>query len=199
MKKILLIAIVVLIIIASGLYFATHKRSENMQPATQNQTDILAWKTYQNTEFGFSIKYPSPYVVKEDVVATGTPWGSRSLLSIYDISNTSYTAASEFDPIAIHITLQRQPVLANGEIYHTVAEYQRSGAAAQMVQGAPNPNGELVMVNGVEALKYYFPPVDVVGVSTEAYFFIKNNLIYEVSLIADNPDGKAMLQSIAWH
>lgn len=198
MKKILLIAIVVLIIITGGIYFATHKRSENMQPAIQNQTDISAWKTYQNTEFGFSIKYPPQYVVKEDVVATGTPWGSRGLLTISRTDELPQGLTWKLS--TVQVTLQRQPVLANREIYHTVSEYQRSGAAAQMVQGALNPDGELVTVSGAQALMYRFPPGDIMETpSTEVYFFIRNDLIYKVGLIVGDPGGKAMLQSIAWH
>lgn len=98
------------------------------------------------------------------------------------------------------VNLLRQPVaLAGGKTYHTVAEYQQSGIAGKMVQGATNPNGDIVTVNGAQALLYHFPPSDMTGIAGDSYFFVKNDLIYEVGVNPSDPYNNEILQSISWN
>lgn len=198
MKKITIIAIVVALVAAGGVYFVLHKNSDNV-PTTQTKTDISTWKIYQNKEFGFSIKYPPQYVVKEDIVATGTPWGSRGLLTISRFEDKSpQTMAPKFHVVSVQVTLQRQPVVASGQVFHTIVEFQKSGYPDLVVQGVPDPVGKLVIVNGVQALAYHTLPGDVVEVPGDIYFFIKDNLVYEFSFDASDPNEKTMLESIIW-
>ncbi len=96
-------------------------------------------------------------------------------------------------------TLQKQPITASGKIYHTIAEYQSSGTAAQMIQGASNPNGQLVGIeSGEQALFYPLPANPDTGTDPiDSFTFIKNDLIYSVSFDANDPNERAMLESIA--
>lgn len=196
MKKILSIALTT-IIIGGGIYYFTHSKNLTSRPETQT-IDTSTWKTYENAEFGFSIKYPPSYVVQEDSVATGVPWTSRGLVTISRSDTPPQSVRPTSGIVSAQVTLQRQPVIANGKIYHTVAEYQKSGTAAQLMPEAPSPNGELVTVNSVQALAYHLPPGDIVAISSDSYFFIKNDIVYEISFSGDDPNGKAMLQSITW-
>lgn len=200
MKKIFSIIIVLIIIVLAGglLYFTLHKNSVKI--IDQNLVDISTWKTYKSAEFGFSIKYPPQYVINEDVVSTSTiPWTYRRLVTILRTEDKIPSMHFNFNIVSAQVSLQRQPVeLAQGQVYHTIAEYQKSGTAAQMIQGTPNPDGEIVTVNGVQALVYHIPPGDVSDVSINSYFFIKDDLIYHISLNGDNSVEKAMLKSIVW-
>ena len=96
------------------------------------------------------------------------------------------------------VDLQKQPVTADGKIYHTIAEYQQSGAAAEMMQGVTNPNGNIVSVNGTQTLLYHIPPADSTGIGGDSYLFIHNDLIYQVGINPDNPLAIQMLNSINW-
>ena len=186
MKKIILIVALAVLIVGGGVYYF----------ARPHAADTSAWKTYHSAEFGFSIKYPPQYKAQEDPVATSTTWGMRTLVTIYDPTDTS---TYEFHVgLGGGVVLQKQPIVADGEIYHTIAEYQESGTAAQMVQGVADPDGTLVTVNGVQALMYNFPAGDATDGSVDEYIFIKNDLIYYVSFSGADPNEKEMLQSISW-
>ncbi len=191
MKNTILVSIVAILIVAGGLYFTLH----SSQSDGELRTDVSKWKTYKDSEFGFSIKYPPQYAIETNVVASGTVWGSRSLLTIYDTANTS---TYEFHVGPGSLTLQKQPVTANGKIYHTIQEYKESGVADSMIQGIPKPIGELIMVNGVQALKYHFPAGDATDTSSDSYIFIKNDLIYQFGFNSDDPYKEKMLNSITW-
>lgn len=183
---------VIVIIVLGGLCFILFKH-ENLN--TTSHFSQKEWKIYNDTATGFSIKYPPQYKVHAENVTTDTPWGSRTLLTIYDPSSTS---ENEFHVEPVRVIIRKQPIVASGYVYHTIAEYQQSGIAAQMVQGVPNPDGKLVIVNGMQALMYYFPPGDASDASIDSYFLIKDEFIYEVLFNAGDPNKKAILQSIAW-
>ena len=186
MKKIIPIVVIALLVIGSAVYYFTRPRA----------ADSSAWKTYHSAEFGFSIKYPPQYKAQEDPVATSTTWGMRTLVTIYDPNDTS---TYEFHVgLGGGVVLQKQPIVADGEIYHTIAEYQESGTAAQMVQGVADPDGTLVTVNGVQALMYTFPAGDATDGSVDEYIFINNDLFYYVSFNTADPYKKQMLESITW-
>ena len=158
------------------------------------RTAQVEWKTYTNPDTGFTISYPSQYVIDASPAPTGD-WGSRSLLIVDDTPNSTSTK-----PRAVPMTvgLQKQPIVANGEIYHSVAEYQQSGAAAQVGQGSPNPNGELTTVNGTSALLYHIPPADSTGIGADEYIFIHNDLLYEVGINPSDPFAVKILDSVRW-
>lgn len=195
MKKALPITVVAILIVG-GLYFATYKSSDNAPQTTQQgtQTQATTWKTYTDADTGFTFKYPSQYTVEASPAPT-SDWGSRSLLIVDDNPGST---SSKPRSVPMTVGLQKQPVAANGKIYHTIAEYQQSGTAAQMVQGVSNPNGELTTVNGMQALLYHIPPADSTGIGGDSYFFIKDDLIYEVGINPNDPLAIEMLKSISW-
>ncbi len=167
--------------------------------------DNSDWKTYTDPSTGFSMKYPPQYSIDAHVpqpltADDGPPmygWGTRTLLQIY---NPASTSTGEFTIGPVQVTLQKQPITASGKIYHTIAEYQSSGTAAQMIQGASNPNGQLVGIeSGEQALFYPLPANPDTGTDPiDSFTFIKNDLIYSVSFDANDPNERAMLESIAW-
>ena len=123
-----------------------------------------------------------------------TQWGSRTLLVI---SNTK-PQSSRPHAVPVQVRLQKQPVGADRTIYHTILDYKNSGAAAKMVQGATNPQGDLVIINDMEALLYHFSPSELTGLAGDSYFFIRNDLIYEIGFDPNDPYKDLMLQSISW-
>src|ERR1700754_2224634 len=137
MQRRWLLALVVLVLVAAALLLLGQK---NIEPA-----DTATWNNFTDPDTGFSISYPLVYAVDVSEVATGTTWGSRSMLSIYDPSDKSMY---EFHVGPASVILQRQPTEADGAIYHTIAEYAQSGAADRSIQGLSPPKGQLVSVNG---------------------------------------------------
>jgi hypothetical protein len=156
---------------------------------------ISDWNTYTDPDTGFSISFPQHYSAQQHLIATDTPWGTRTLVSIDPALGTS---TNEFHIEAAQVILERQPIVASGEIFHTIAAYRQSGVAAQMVQGATEPDGALVKVNAMQALEYHFPAGDASDVAHDAYFFIRDDLIYEVDLSSSDPYEGGMLNSIMW-
>lgn len=198
MKKTLPLAIIVVLALVGGIYYFTNRPATEPATNTGNQTgtqtNISTFKTYTDSDTGFTFKYPSQYGVKASPVPTNE-WGSRLLLTLDDKPNVEPSSAPRGVPMTVG--LQKQPVAANGKVYHTIAEYQQSGVADQMVQGATD-KGELVTVNGMQALLFHFPPSDMTGVAADDYFFIKDDLIYEVGFNPNDPNKDAILQSITW-
>jgi hypothetical protein len=184
-----------LALIAVALVVAWAATATLSRPPAAPSTDQAAWQTYTDPGTGFSISYPPQYAVYVSTVASGTPWGSRTLLSIYNPSNTS---RGEFDIGPASVVLVKQPVGADGAIYHAIADYQSSGAAAVGMQGVPDPNGELTSVNGMQALIYHFPEGDATDAPVDEYVFMHDDLIYRVALNANDPSEQGMLASITW-
>lgn len=177
------------------VYFIPHKYLTSSSPVIEIQSDISTWKTYRSEEYGFSIKYPPKYVVEGGFVATSTPWVWTSFMTIYD---SRKTLTGEFARTPVQVTLQRQPVKYKGRIFHTITEYYKSGVQDQMIQGFQAPTGKLVTVNGVQAITYHYLPGDAGGGASDSYYFIKNDLIYEFSFDASDPNEKEILESISW-
>jgi hypothetical protein len=155
----------------------------------------VQWEIYIDADTGFTFKYPSQYIVEAQPAPTGE-WGSRTLLTLDDKPKIKPTSVPRGIPMTVGV--QKQSVVASGKIYHTIAEYQQSGRAAMMVQGVSNPNGELVTVNGSQALLYHYPRSDMTGLTTDGYFFIKDDLIYDVGMNPDDQYKNEILQSISW-
>lgn len=200
MKKILPIVILIAIVIVGGIYYFTNKSVvepiPQIQQNAQPQASTTTFKTYTDQDTGFTFKYPSQYAVKASPTPT-SEWGSRLLLTLDDKPNVEPTSAPRGVPMTVG--LQKQPVATNGKIYHTIAEYQQSGVATKMVQGATNPKGDLVTISGAQALLFHFPESDSTGITSDSYFFIKNDLIYSVGINANDPFSDAILQSISWN
>lgn len=185
MWKLWPLALIAVVVVVAALVFV---RSSGPMP------DVI-WKVYTDSETGFSISYPPQYAIDVSGVASGTPWGSRSFLSIYDPSDTS---RDEFHIGPAGVLLIKQPTEADGVIYHTIADYKRSGAADRSIQGASSFKGLLVTVNGMQALAYHFPEGGATDAPIDEYFFIKDDLIYHVAFNALDPNTPRMLDSVAW-
>ena len=198
MKKVLSIVVLIVLVIVGGIYYFSNTHSPESVPQTQQNLQTQAsstnFKMFTDLETGFTISYPSLYTLRASPAPTNA-WASRSLLTI---SNNS-TSASNAPSSALTVGLQKQPVEANGKIYHTIADYQQSGVAAHMAQGATNPKGELVTVNGTQALLFHFPSSESTGFGpADSYSFIKDDLVYEVGVNPSDSNQERMLQSISW-
>lgn len=199
MKKIFPIAVVTVLVAVSGTYFVLNKNSATSLGEVQESSDISTWKTYQNKEYGFSINLPRQYVVKEEVIATSTEWGSRGLVVVSRFEDKTPPAVRPtYGIVSVQVNLQRQPVVASGQIFHNVADFYKSGYPDLVTQGIPDPVGRLVVVNGTQLLTYHTFPGDTGDYSGDIYFFIKDDLIYEFSFDAADPNEKMMLESITW-
>jgi hypothetical protein len=193
-KNIILIAIVVLAVLACG--FAVWKLHNAKVPSNQQLNDAYPLNVFTDPATGFTIKYPVQYFLKSQPLPAGE-WNYRTLLTIDDNPDALQNMAPRALPLEVDI--QRQPAtFANGKVFHTVAEFQQSGVAAKLIQGITNPNGDLVTVNGTQALVFHSPRSDYTGALTDSYYFIKDDLIYEVAVNLDDPYAQKMIESISW-
>lgn len=195
-KQHLIVLITVSVLLIGGLYFVLSKKSNSLSQTTQKQQDVTTWKTYQNKEYGFSIKYPSHYVTEEDSISTSIQWKSKTLIVIS--SNMANTTKSEIGIPSVRVILKRQPVVASGKIFHNVVDFYKSGYPDLIIQGIPDPKGTVLSMNGKQVLTYRVPAGDVINVPEDVYFFVKNDIIYQFSFDASDQNEKAILESIAW-
>ncbi len=56
--------IIVLIIVAGGIYWFSQDQSATPAPADSVTLDTSEWQTYRNEEYGFEFEYPQTYTVK---------------------------------------------------------------------------------------------------------------------------------------
>jgi hypothetical protein len=169
-------------------------RGRSSQSADK-RAGTAGWKTYVDARTGFSINYPATYALDTSSEPPDLTWGSRALLTIHRPDDLAH---SEFHMPAVSVVLQRQPVAADGIIYHNVAEFTRSGAAAQIVNGASNAEGDLLAVNSRQAVLFDLPPGDANDTHQHEYFFIDNDLIYEIGVDADDPYANEMISTMGW-
>jgi PsbP-like protein len=193
------VAIVGVFLVVGGLWYFLNKQDHNNQisqsPNTQT-TDSASWKTFTDAETGFSFRYPPQYAATAEPAPTNTKWSERRIVTIADPKDKS---TYEFHIFPGSVMLEKQPLsMADGTIYHTVVEYQQSGIAAKTLQTVPDTKGELVTVNGMQALKYYLPAGDATDAAVNDYLFIKDDLVYEIGFNANNPYKDQMLRSITW-
>lgn len=156
-------------------------------------SDYADWKTYTDPMTGFSVSYPPQYEARGGFTVIDGLMSSDLV-----IADPSDTSTYEFHAVPMHVLLQTQPIGEGDEVYHTIAQYQQSSVAAEMAQGATNPKGDQILINGEQALMYYFPKGDAEEAATYAYFFIKNDELFQIFFNADGPYMDPMLHSIAF-
>lgn len=192
---ILIVVITVVLLVIGGICILLNNKVDTedwIVPTTTTQTQE-SWKEYRNQELEFSIKYPPQYAIEASPLPTSDEWASTDFISIFDPKDTS---KYEFHVIPAHIVLQRQPVTDQGKVYRTISDYVRSGEF--MESGALNPEGEIERINGEEVVHYKFPQGDAEDAPIDTYYFIKNDLIYQVFLNANDPYREQILQNISF-
>lgn len=193
--KIICLSLAIASLLAGVTYYFTNKSPVEPMIPTNTQPNISTWKTYENAELGFSIKYPAQYVITADVQASGTPRTS-AIGSVY-ITNPEDTSRYEFHVVPMHLVITTQPIIYKGTIYHTLNTYMQSGLFKQ--NGAINPSGKVVNVHGKKALLYHFISGNTAeDAPTNLYIFIHNDLIYEFYFNANDPNELSMFLSIVW-
>ena len=193
-SKIIFVGIIFLTM--SACTFALWKLQNAAVPSLQQSSDVNPLNVFTDPVTGFTIKYPPLYFLKAQSVPT-SEWNYRTLLTIDDNPDAPQTMSPHALPLEVDI--QRQPVsFAKGKIFHSITELQQSGVLAKLMQGVTNPNGDLVTVNGTPALLFHAPRSDYTGDLTDSYYFIKNDLIYEVAVNVDDSYAQKMVESISW-
>jgi hypothetical protein len=105
----LLISIIAILIIGGGVYIYSNKKVENNTPvvvnsnlpAQSNQTSTTTsdWKTYTNTTYGYSIKYPADWKINEDTSPRNISWSSpKTTAESVFIQVGVYPGLSDFPP-----------------------------------------------------------------------------------------------------
>lgn len=132
------------------------------------------WKTYTNSELGYSIKYPANYKITDNNVLASNKFVSAVSLQVSDPVNK----AIEFNPV-LTVDIIKQPYIVNGKIFVSAKEYANSRyknlqnlSIVEKVKGDPS----IVEVSGMiqsEVSSELLQLKMLVG--------INNSLIYEVS------------------
>lgn len=95
----LLIAIIAVLVVGGGVYLYTQNNSQ--QPTALQATNSLlatssnqyaGWKTYSNTKYGFSFKYPAGYDLKTE---TAIPSNQELMLGINKNQEYTYVTLSK--------------------------------------------------------------------------------------------------------
>lgn len=179
--KTLPIILIAVLALAIGIYYFTANRQTNQAQIA------ITWTTYINTQYGFTIKYPSVYSIYELPEPIMTKISRFKYLSIVDPKDTS-TYEPHVVPAAVAII--KQPMVFDGKVYHNLEEYIQAGFA----QGPPK--GELVSVNGINALHFHYRAASMQeDAPFERYVIIRNDVIYQIDLKTDDPFRDEFLHS----
>lgn len=201
-KKIIIVSVVVFFLLGVASFYFSSIRQTNTRIETENQVLSTTtpqtqgtWKTYQNQELGFSIKYPSVYSIEVTPLSTSSDWLSADFIAI---SNPKDTSTREFHIIPVRVFLQKQPVVYGGRIFRTVKDYIQSDEYTEGEASNSKDRDKLVTINGEQAIRRHSLQGDAEDAPTDGYYFIKNDLIYQVSLNANDPYRQQILESITF-
>jgi len=181
MKTFIVIILIALLVLATGMIYLV-KRSE---PQIHHQLGYVKWLTYQNNEYGFTIKYPftySPTALAEPIL---TNLGRRRFLDIVDPMDISFYV---LHVIPARVAIIKQPMSYRGQVYRSLEDYTKAGFA----QGSSG----IVSVNGFNALHFHHHASSMQeDAPYEQYMFIRNDLIYQLDLKTDDPFRDEILHS----
>lgn len=65
--KLLIIIIILAIIVGVGVLWYAKRPEKPYQPVEVKKSETADWKTYKNEKYGFEIKYPKDWTIKEEV------------------------------------------------------------------------------------------------------------------------------------
>ena len=175
------IAVIVFAVLVAGIvgYFAVVKKQASApppQPSTAPTNETANWKTYQNKQYGFEVKYPEELALQEDA----NPSDSLIFLSTWRGSGIFYS---------ISILATKQNTLEGW----FDEEFKDRG------ESLPKPDKKLIDFNGYQALAIS-DPVTLGGCESEYVAVINGGFIYEFlnpkceSVIA--PDASYTLEKI---
>jgi hypothetical protein len=96
----IIITAVITVIVTGGIFYYIYNQpndsvnntqiSNNENQITNNNDEMADWKTYSNSVFGFSFKYPASYVIQDNLPGTWINNSSPSQgLSISDKADTN--------------------------------------------------------------------------------------------------------------
>lgn len=153
-------------------------RSDKIQPAA---VDTSTWQTYRNEQHGVEMKYPPTYNLVEENNITKQPLGSY-VVSLSDPQRSS----SEFSP-----------GLSIGA-WTNLRGYPASSTISALLGLLKKENGirdvAVIKVNGIDAITFTYEEDVAPGGFEKSIWFLKNNLIYEVSLV---PPGDPYFEASA--
>jgi hypothetical protein len=171
MKKNTIVTIVVLavIVISATIYFSTSKYQTNKNqlniPAQQESTQLddktVAWDTYQNDEYGFEIKYPSD-------------WGMREAATEFSIKSPG----GDTTPV-LHIKFV-------DEVYSAILATEQDKFNKWQEQATEKPSGEIndIVMSGNPAKEFlYFSPV---GFVEQIIILSKNGQTIRINSFKDS-------------
>jgi hypothetical protein len=134
------IILIAVLALAIGIYYFAANRQINQAPITLT--------TYRNNQYGFTIKYPSVYSIDELSEPIMTKYNRSKFFSVVDPKDTS---TYEFHVVPAAVAIIKQPY-----VYHNLEEYVQAGFGQG---GDSRSKGELVSINGVDALHFHYRAV----------------------------------------
>ncbi|MBI2029953.1 hypothetical protein HYT02_06045 [Candidatus Gottesmanbacteria bacterium] len=170
----LTIVVIIFIIIVAGYFILSSRNQKQTASVFPSQTPTVIptidsrinWKTYTNTDLGFSIQYPEDYLYEEiDAGVTHSPYTSYSLIDLQGNGNKIEIAVAENDN---NYSLDK--IIGNGPLLSYSKDI------------LDNENVNNIEVDGVEALRIDNIPVGLAGIRSEI-LFIKKNKIYQIILV----------------
>lgn len=183
MKALALILIAVLAL-AIGIYYFTASSVRQIDRAHI----AITRATYRNNQYRFTINYPSIYSIVALREPIKTNSGRYKFVSIVDPKDTS-TYEFHVVPAAVAII--------TGYTFNNLEEYIHAGFGQG---GDKRSAGELVSINGIDALHFHYRMVSwpfnwQEDAPFERYVIIRNRLIYQIDLKTDDPFRDEFLRS----
>ena len=148
--------------------------------ATPTPDPTAEWKTYRNDEYGFEIKYPAEWLVREDTHALK----EGDLFSAIIIGETQRQDTEFYDGAQIIIGM---PIRTEEDINSWVKNYY----PIENINGEPNHFSEETIGNLV------FQKVYTCGLGCFTYYNLKNNdLVFRLLTSAEGPKKEIYQQTL---
>src|SRR3989338_746829 len=158
----------------------------------EGEVDTLNWKTYQNEEYGFMVKYPNEYSVKEIneknywYVATYLTEGYENIPKLMNVSVENIT--QKLDSFVKIMDLQKQGAVSNEKAYG-------NGYKVDL-------KFDYISIDGIRSLRADWVwnkiPSGMAAVKeSTSYFLYHNDKLYSVAILGlERPDRETLPNQI---
>lgn len=168
-KFFILLAIVLFAL--AGIYYFSFSNKQNSQ--IQN-LETIGWKTYTNSKYGFSVKYPESWQVNNRENKNTGPGDTVP-------SSVGIEFVQQGPNFVLAVDVLENSEKLSLESFFTKWDYACCGPDATSQLPDAVKNAKTVVVEGIDG-KELVPPIDTVGFAVKWVLINKDNKIYIISI-----------------